>query len=105
MKKEHIDMVVVSLSFMYIGYVKPLRVGEKFIDKLCENIKKLEFPEQLEDHFLALAIAAFGSKPKVREELCSRALDALNVLLAKTPIQHKDVSKGKYWDRNWENHL
>ena len=77
--REDIDLLVVRLSFMYIGYVKPLRVGEKFIDKLCENIKKLEFPERLEDHFIALAIAAFGSKPQVRQELCCRALDALDI--------------------------
>ncbi len=89
MKKENIDMVVVRLSFTYIACVKPLRVGEKFLAKLCENIKKLEFPERLEEHFIALAIAAFGSRPAHRRDLCCRALDALDVLFPKAPKRKK----------------
>ena len=37
-----------------------LKVGEKFLDALCKNIKELELSEELENSFLALAIKAFG---------------------------------------------
>ena len=70
---------LVVLQFMYM--TRPhLKVGERFLDALCTNIKKLSLSEELEISMLALAIKAFGAKLTQRQELCGRALDALDVL-------------------------
>lgn len=78
MEKE--SLTLVKFQFMYMP-CSPLRVREALLSRLIENIKDMELQnEELETTFLALAIKAFGSKPKWRRELCGRALDALDVL-------------------------
>lgn len=70
---------LVALQFMYM--TRPhLRVGKKFFDALCKNIKEFDLSEELENSMLALAIKAFGSKLSQRQELCGRALDMLDIL-------------------------
>jgi len=73
-------LAVVRFQFMYMTR-SPLRVGEKFLDKLVQNIQDINLEhKELENSFLAVAIKAFGSKPDHRRELCSRAPDALEIL-------------------------
>lgn len=76
---ERVNIAVIKFQFLYM--MRPnLHVRERFLDALCRNIQNLKLSKNLELEFLALAIKAFGSKLKQRQELCSLALDALDAL-------------------------
>lgn len=78
-KNEISEIAVVKFQFLYM--LRPnLHVKERFFEALAENIKNLKLPDRLEIEFLTLAIKAFGSKLRQRQELCSLALDALDAL-------------------------
>jgi len=80
MKKLPVEafFCLVKLEFAYMMH--NFRAGEKFLDALNKNIERLQLPKKLELNFMALAISAFGSKLSHRQLLCSRALDALDIL-------------------------
>jgi len=78
-KRQLIDLSLVQLQIAYLARPR-LRVKEEFMDKLYENIKKLRLGKKLEEAMLAVVIKARGSPPAEREELCGRALDALEHL-------------------------
>jgi len=71
--------ILVWVQFAYMTR-KPLRVREGFLQALCRNIEALQLPERWELELMALAIAARGRAPGIRQELCGRALDALEIL-------------------------
>lgn len=78
-KPTSADLVIVKLQIVYLARPR-LRVKEGFMDKLYENIEKLHLGRKLEEALLAVVIKARGSPPAKREELCGRALDALECL-------------------------
>ena len=74
------SLAVVEFQFAYMTR-SPFRVREGFLDKLIQNIREMDLNhEELEKRFIALAIRAFGSEPGFRRELCSKALEALEIL-------------------------
>lgn len=78
-QKDKGKIEIVKFQFVYM--LRPnLHVKERFFEGLVQNIKNLKLPDRLEIEFLALAIKAFGSRLKQRQELCSLALNALYIL-------------------------
>ena len=74
------SLLLVAFQFAYMTR-SPLRVGEKFLDKLCENIEESDIDdEKIENRLMALAIKAFGSNPISRCKLCNNALGIIEAL-------------------------
>jgi hypothetical protein len=81
MKQENEIAKIAVVKFQFLYMLRPnLHVKERFFEGLVDNIKNLKLSDRLEIEFLALAIKAFGSKLKQRQELSSLALDALDAL-------------------------
>ena len=96
MRKDSPEMSAL-LSWIQFAYMSrsPFRAGkqrshqeietgappkEGFLFRLCDNVKGMALPENLEMNLLALAVSAYGEKPDRRQSLCAMALDAIEIL-------------------------
>jgi hypothetical protein len=67
------------VQFAYMTH-QPLRARDTYLYKLCRNIEDLGIGHKLEIQLMALALAAWRKSPSVRQDLCGRALGALEIL-------------------------